>query len=564
MVRFCFASLRVRLTVLMLLAVLPALGLTLHAYLKERQLQKAYVREQALLLKNLPDNVYIGVGIVKADPFGSADQTLVRNLIGLALVAICVIAIVWLASELFILQWVQKLTKVSRQLAAGDLKARIDGLIDAPRELSQLAQTFNEIAESLERQLTERQRIEACLKRANERFNFAAAAHNATIYDWDIEKNTVERTQGLVDVLGYRLEEAELSIEWWLERIHPDDQQRVSDQITTYLENTILDFAIEYRVRHQDGRYLYVWNTALIVRSADGRAEHVIGSIIDISDRKRAEEALRESEERYRCINETLEQRVLERTAELEAANQELDAFCYSVSHDLRAPLRHVRGFVDALSQQLERSGAFAEPKVAHYIEVIQDSSQKMTLLIDGLLTLSRLGRKQLANQPVNLRQLVDNAIALVNSQTQPGSLRHIEFTIRDLPTVMGDATLLQQVFSNLIDNAVKFSRDRHPAIITIGTLADDTIFVKDNGVGFQMEYADQLFAAFGRLHSQKDFIGTGIGLAIVQRIIHRHDGTIWAESTPNHGATFYFKLRNVARVHNILACKNCVQIPEE
>jgi light-regulated signal transduction histidine kinase (bacteriophytochrome) len=242
-------------------------------------------------------------------------------------------------------------------------------------------------------------------------------------------------------------------------------------------------------------------------------------------------------------LNETLEQRVLERTVQLEAANRELDAFSYSVSHDLRAPLRHIRGFVDALAQQLQRSGAIAEPKVAHYIEVIQDSSQKMGQLINGLLTLSRVGRQQLTSVPVHLRQLVDAAIALLISETETGEERPIEFRIGDLPTVIGDPILLQQVFTNLIDNAVKFSCVRQQAMIEIGTLPDRTIFVKDNGVGFQMEYADQLFGAFQRLHSKREFKGTGIGLAIVQRIILRHGGTIWAESTPNQGATFYFKL---------------------
>ena len=166
-----------------------------------------------------------------------------------------------------------------------------------------------------------------------------------------------------------------------------------------------------------------------------------------------------------------------------------------------------------------------------------------MEQLIDGLLNLSRVGRQPLISRPVNIRQLVDEAIALVKSQTENHQHPCVEFIVGDLPTLNADPTLLQQVFSNLIDNAVKFSCNQSLPKVEIGTLPDNTIFVKDNGVGFQIEYAEQLFAAFGRLHSQKQFKGTGIGLAIVQRIIHRHGGKIWATSIPNQGATFYFKL---------------------
>ncbi len=249
---------------------------------------------------------------------------------------------------------------------------------------------------------------------------------------------------------------------------------------------------------------------------------------------------LQRAETEVRQFNQTLEQKVQERTAQLEFINKELEAFSYSISHDLRAPLRHLTGFVEALATSLEPTGVLQNDKIAHYLYVIDNSSQKMGLLIDGLLTLSRVGQKPLITQKVDLRTLVDTAVGFAIQHTDNSA---VEFTITELPTVEGDPTLLQQVFSNLIDNAVKFSRFRCSPQIAIGSLPDGTIFIQDNGIGFQIKYADKLFAAFQRLHSQKDFPGTGIGLAIVQRIIHRHGGTVWVESQPNLGTTFYFKV---------------------
>lgn len=629
-IQFAFASLRARLTAIVTFAVLP-----LYVFILLNNLQNTHTYNYTLL----------------------------------ALFATIAIAIVWGGSEFMLLRWLRLLIDLSKNLAAGNFNVQIDDLRTAPTEIKQLAEDFNSLAASLERQLTASRQMSAQLSKTNERFQLAVAAVKATIYEWDIDNRTIERPQGLVEVLGYQPEETEPSANWWLERVHPDDRERIRTTIYAACNNgSDRDFELEYRILHKSGHYIYVWDRGLILRNADGSAMRVVGSILDINKRKRVEEDLRESEQRFyqiaenirevlwiatpglkqmiyvnqvyekiwglsieslyaqptssieaihpqdrdrviaecekifqsdynleyrivrpdrsirwvrsrvfpicdrsgdvyriaglmediterkfaeaeiRQLNETLEQRVRDRTAQLEAANQELDAFSYSVSHDLRAPLRHVRGFVDALALQLEQSGAIANPKLRHYIEIIQHSTNKMGQLIDGLLTLSRLGRQPLVSHPVNLYQLVDAAIALVKDRTQINEHSSIEFTACDLPTVSGDPTLLQQVFSNLIDNAVKFSCDRQPARIEIGTLPDSTIFVRDNGVGFQMQYAEQLFRAFGRLHSQKEFKGTGIGLAIVQRIIHRHGGTIWAESIPDRGATFYFKLGQVRK----------------
>ncbi|MGL5064622.1 MAG: PAS domain S-box protein [Microcoleus sp.] len=286
----------------------------------------------------------------------------------------------------------------------------------------------------------------------------------------------------------------------------------------------------------RSGTDIYFDTLKIPLRNLDGEVYALIGTSRNITELVETKQALSE------------------RTVQLEAANKELESFCYSISHDLRAPLRHISGFVNALKQRLETTEAPNDRKIAHYIEVIEDSTEKMSLLIDGLLMLSRVGRAELMQIPIELDRLVQTAIKLAKPLAPascPPTPQNVEFEIGNLPAVTGDPTLLQQVFSNLIGNAVKFSRDRTPARIVIDSLPDGTIFVKDNGAGFNMEYADRLFGAFQRLHSQREFEGTGIGLAIVQRIIHRHGGTIWAEGAPSQGATFYFKLSRTVPAGN-------------
>jgi PAS domain S-box-containing protein len=274
---------------------------------------------------------------------------------------------------------------------------------------------------------------------------------------------------------------------------------------------------------HLPSGEIHVDTYKIPLKQPNGETYALIGTSRDITELVRARRAL------------------TERTVQLEAANQELESFSYSVSHDLRAPLRHIHGFVRALQQRLATHDALTDPKVAHYLQVIDSSSQKMAHLIDGLLTLSRIGRKPMTTASVSLHQLVEEAIAVVQPQGDSDSTA--KFKVGPLPVVQGDATLLQQVLTNLIGNAVKFSSHHPVPQIEIGSLPHEVIFIRDNGAGFQMDYADKLFGAFQRLHSQTEFEGTGIGLAIVQRIIHRHGGRIWAESAPDQGATFYFTI---------------------
>ena len=245
---------------------------------------------------------------------------------------------------------------------------------------------------------------------------------------------------------------------------------------------------------------------------------------------------------RLRLENRALERRVQDRTAQLEASNKELEAFSYSVSHDLRAPLRHIGGFTSLLLQ----SESSISEKGRRHLDLIADAVKRMGQLIDDLLAFSRNSRVAMRYGPVNLQELVEQVIQNLKPEIEG---RNIVWKKGALPQVQADESLIRQVFNNLLLNAAKYSRTRDPAEIEVGCVAgpaqEAVIFVRDNGVGFNMKYADKLFGVFQRLHRDDEFEGTGIGLANVRRIIVRHGGRTWAEGKVNGGATFYFALPN-------------------
>jgi PAS domain S-box-containing protein len=347
------------------------------------------------------------------------------------------------------------------------------------------------------------------------------------IQDWN---------QAYQAMLGYAADDLrhmsyqELTPEKW----HASEARILQEQILVRGHSDV--YEKEYRRR--DGSVFPVELRTFVVPGADGRPEQMWAIVRDISDRKRAEEELQR-------LNQTLERRVAERTAQLESANRELEAFSYSVSHDLRAPLRAIHGFTSVLE---EDHAPRLDGEATRLLGLVRDNARRMGALIDDLLAFSRVGRAELTRAPVDVQALA----AAVFQEVSAGAQRPVELAVDELPDAFADPALLRQVLANLLSNAVKFTGTReHPQIEITGRCeAGETSYsVRDNGVGFDMEHVGKLFGVFQRLHSRHDFEGTGVGLALVQRIVERHGGRAWAEGRVGEGATFSFALpREVER----------------
>ncbi len=407
-----------------------------------------------------------------------------------------------------------------------------DPVLDDNGKMTQVIMTFVDI--------TARKRAEQKRQESEERLRLTLEATQIGIFDWDLEHDIWYASPEYFTMLGYEPEDGIGDRKQWLKRVHPDDRGHVEAKIREVLAgdcsaDQLLEYKYEARMRHADGTYRWEYVKGFgIKRDQQGRLTRMLGIRMDITDRKAAEEMLRK-------LNTELDRRVLERTAELEAANKEMHAFTYTVSHDLRAPLRHIDGFMELLQK---KAGTTLDEQGRHYMDAISEAANKMGLLIDDLLSFTYMGRHVLSFQPVDLESLVRDVIG----EFEPDAAgRDIDWRIGHLPVVRCDAAMLRMVMANLIANALKFTRPRQQARIEVGSLpsqdAEAVIFVRDNGVGFDMAYVDKLFGIFQRLHRAEEFEGTGIGLANVRRIITMHGGRTWAEGKPNQGATIFFAM---------------------
>lgn len=334
-------------------------------------------------------------------------------------------------------------------------------------------------------------------------------------------------------VLGYTAEE--LMAVPFVEFVHPDDRERMATEMRR-LARGVGAVGFEDRYRCRDGSYrCFQWSA-----SSNLPRGLVYAVARDVTERRQAEDQIR-------ALNAELERRVAERTEalakanrQLEAANRELEAFSYSVSHDLRAPLRHIAGFAQLLRSEVAATGG---GEAQRHVNIILEAVRRMGSLIDDLLVFARVSREDLRYGRISLGVLVDEARQELQAETLG---RNVMWRVAPLPEVRGDTAMLRRVLVNLLGNALKYSRGRAHATIEIGCErrpGEIVFFVRDNGVGFDMRHADKLFGVFQRLHRDEEFEGTGIGLASVQRILHRHGGRVWAEGAVGEGATIYCAL---------------------
>ncbi len=380
---------------------------------------------------------------------------------------------------------------------------------------------------ALEKEIKVRKKTEKSLRDNENRYRqiYQFSPDSIIIHDMDV--NILDANNKAAQAFGYSKKEL---LKMKMTELHPKTEFKHSSQVLDDMKKKEL-LTVETKFQRKDGSVFIAEATPCKYMLESKQIIHVV--IRDITKRMQATKEIK-------TLNEELEQRVIQRTSQLSAANKELESFSHSVSHDLRAPLRAIDGYTRIL---IEDYASKFDKEGQRLGTVIKENTKKMNKLIDDLLEFSRMGRTSMSISKIDMKNMVN---AIYREVTSEKERKKINFTIDDLAEINGDSNLMRQVWTNLISNAVKFSSKREKAIISVACKADKdklTYSITDNGAGFNMKYVDKIFGVFQRLHSDKEFVGTGIGLSLVQRIILRHNGKVWAEGEVDKGATFYFSL---------------------
>ncbi|MEM9484606.1 MAG: PAS domain-containing protein [Cyanobacteria bacterium P01_F01_bin.116] len=390
--------------------------------------------------------------------------------------------------------------------------------------------------------ITERRQVEDALRESEARWQFALEGAGDGVWDWNIQTNKVFFSHQWKAMLGYADHKVGNDLSEWDLRVHPEDKEKCYADMQQHMDGQAPIYQNEHRVRCKDGSYKWILDRGKVVTwDAEGKPQRMIGTHADITARKQTEDALRQLNERLETNVQERTQELEQRAQELERSNAELEQFAYVASHDLQEPLRTISSYTELLAEEY---GDRLDGEAHEYMDFVVDGATRMQQLIKDLLAFSRVGTrgKKFASMSCEsvLQKVLGNLKLAINEC-------HAVVTYDELPEVMADESQIQQLLQNLISNALKFRGKDAPHIHVSATLQGKEweFCVRDNGIGIDPEYFEQIFEIFQRLHSRRYYEGTGIGLAICRKIVQRHGGHIWIDSAPGQGASFYFTMPN-------------------